>query len=110
MVSPIITSLLTALATAGILLLSTKQNADGSTTIFSGDKPIITLTPDQLVQEIPLNSIKCTLRRITTTATSKPANPQVRLVNLAHNNRLLHVSAIPDATMKTNGAVEIEVN
>ena len=108
----ILSAILTGLATAGFINLTTKTDTRGNTTIFNeSGQPIFTIPQQTISSEIPLTSIKATFKRVSgITDTSKPANPNIRLVNNIKNNRLYHVSIVPDATMKTDGVLEIEVN
>lgn len=110
MVSPIITAILTGLATAGFINLTTTKNANGDTSILSNGQNIITLPESIFSSEIPLLGVKATLERISTSATSRAGTPDVKLLIIAKNQRLFHISIVPDATFKTNGALDIELN
>jgi hypothetical protein len=110
MVGVIISAILTGLATAGFINLSTKDEKDGSTTILSDGTPIINLPQNTIAQDVPYGTIVATFERIVTNVASKPASPNVRIVNAIKNNRLLNVSLIPDATMKTEGEAIVAVS
>jgi hypothetical protein len=112
MISPIIQAILTGLATAGFIGLSAKDNTDGTTTIKDGSgADIITINPQSEVftVEKPLVSAKTTLNRIASTATSQQTNANIKTVNLINNNRIYHVSVIPDTNFKTLGNIVIRV-
>jgi hypothetical protein len=109
--TPIITAIMTGLATAGFLNLSSKDNADGTTSILDGQgQNIVTVNPQTEVftNEIPLKSAKTQLNRVSSTALVKGA-ANVKIVNLIQNNRIYHVSVIPDASFKTLGNLIIRV-
>lgn len=111
MISPLIQAVLTGLATAGFIGLTQTANADGSTSIKDNTGvPIITLNPQSEVFTIekPLKSAKTQLNRISSTSLSKGAS-NIKLVNLINNNRIYHVSVIPDASFKTLGNIIIRV-
>ena len=106
----ILSAILTGLATAGFINLTTKKNKDGSTTIFNeSGQPILTVPQVTFASELPLISVKATLKRVSgITATSKSI-ANIKLVNNTRNNRLFHISVIPDATMKTEGTALVLV-
>ena len=110
--SIILQAILTGLATAGFINLTTKTDKQGNTTIFNeSGQPIFTIPQQTLSSEIPLLSVKATLKRVSGIVdTSKPSTPNIRLVNNIKNNRLYHISIIPDSTAKTDAVIEVEVN
>jgi len=111
MVGVVIASILTGLATAGFINLSTKDQADGSTTIFNEKgEPIVNVPSVTLAQNIPYLSIKATFERLSSSAVSKPNSPNLRIISGIPNNRLISVSLIPDSTFQTEGEAIIAVN
>ena len=108
--NPVILSMIGALAGVGIANLIPKAQADGSTTILQGEKPIVNV-PANLVQasvELPLKDITVTFKRITAPVALGVA--QINLTNQVLGNRLLHFSIINDATFKLLGQFALEVN
>lgn len=109
-INPIILSIIGALAGVGIANLIPKAEADGSTTILQGEKPIVNV-PANLIQasvELPLKDITVTFKRIT--APTSKGDPQISLSNNVLGNRLLHFSIINDATFKLLGQFQLEIN
>ena len=111
MVGVVIASILTGLATAGFINLSTKEQEDGSTTIFNEQgQPIVNVPQVTISQNIPYLSIKATYERLSTSATDRPASPNLRIISGIPNNRLITVSLVPDATFQTQGEAVVAVN
>lgn len=103
----ILQSILTGLATAGFINLTTKKEPDGSTSVLSGDTQIINL-PEETVTELqPYDEVKAVFKRVSTSATSKPATGNVKLTNVSGTSRLLGFSIIPDANAQTGAVVEV---
>lgn len=110
MVSPVLTHVITALASAGIVGLILRKEKDGSATILQGEKPIVNV-PSNLIQptlELPIVDSKVFFRRISAPTTK--GTPQINLINAINGNRLYHISFIPDATFKATGALEVSLN
>jgi hypothetical protein len=110
MVNPILVSLMSGLAGAGLTALLLKDEPDGSVSITSGGQPIVNI-PSNLLQasiEIPVQDISVTLKRITAPATK--GDPQLTITNQINGNKLQHLSFIPDATFKSTGQLEIDIN
>jgi len=110
-VGVVIASILTGLATAGFINLSTKEQEDGSTTIFNEQgQPIVNVPQVTISQNIPYLSIKATYERLSTSAIDRPASPNLRIISGIPNNRLITVSLVPDSTFQTEGEAVIAVN
>jgi hypothetical protein len=110
-ITPLIQAILTGLATAGFIGLTTKAESNGDTSILDGQgNNIITLNPQSEVftSEKPLKSAKTQLNRISSTALVKGAS-NIKLVNLINGNRIYHASVIPDTSFKTLGNIIIRV-
>ena len=110
MTNPFVIALIGALAGVGLSNLIPKAQADGSTTIYQGEKPIVNV-PANLIQpsiELPIQDMSVTFKRIT--APTSKGDPQIVLTNTVNGNRFLHLSIIPDATFKLLGQIEIEIN
>ena len=110
MANPLIIGFISALAGIGLTNLIPKAEADGSTTILSGDKPIVNV-PQNLLQatvELPIRDLNVTFRRFAMPATK--GAPQINLQNNINGNRLLSLQLVPDSTSKLTGQVEIEIN
>jgi hypothetical protein len=109
--NPLVIAMIGALAGVGLTNLIPKAQADGSTTIFDGDKPIINIPSEGLIKptvEVPITDFNVTFKRITAPATKGSA--QINLINQVKDNKLLHVSFIPDATFKLLGQLELLIN
>jgi hypothetical protein len=110
MANPLIIGFISALAGIGLTNLIPKAEADGSTTIFQGEKPIVNV-PQNLLQatvELPIRDLSVSFRRFAMPATK--GAPQINLQNNINGNRLLSFQIIPDATSKLTGQIELEIN
>jgi len=61
---------------------------------------------------ISIKSGEFLFERVTTSATKKPAKPQIKLLNPFDDPsaKMMSLGLIPDATFQTNGIIEIHIN
>lgn len=104
--NPILISVLTGLATAGFLNLTTK-NEKGQTQIFSENKPVISFPDSILSDDRPYSNLKNYFSRVLTSSTVKPTSPNFKIQNVSNNILITSINLIFDANAKASGALEI---
>jgi hypothetical protein len=111
MVNPIVTGVLGALVAVGITNLIPKAQADGSTSLFDGDKELINIPNQNIIQasvEVPITDFHVVFKRISAPTTKGSA--QINIINQVKDNRLLHISIIPNTAFKASGQLELLIN